>query len=94
MKDLTPLESQLLITLSFLEPMSLEYILIDLSKEFLLAHHDLTTQNLEESLTALVALKKLRKISPKKNEAETQIKWIRIFPKKSLWSKVQRILKL
>lgn len=94
MKELSPLENQLLVTLSFLEPMSLEYIFIDLNKDFLLMNQSLTTKDLELSLKNLVALKIIKKISPKKSVKDGQEKWIRNFPKKSLWSRLQRFLKL
>ena len=88
MKELTPLENQLLITLSFLEPMSLEYILIDLDQKFLLDNKELTTLDLEDGLAKLVKLKKVKKLKSKEE------KWIKLFPKKSLTERIRRFFKL
>ncbi len=88
MKELSPLENQLLITLSFLEPKDLEYIFIDLDQDFLLSNNELTTKDLETALANLVKMKKVKKLKSKEQ------KWIKLFPKKSLSSRIRRFFKL
>jgi hypothetical protein len=93
MKELTPLENQLLITLSFLEPMSLEYIFIDLDKDFLLNNNELTTKDLELALASLVTAKKLKLLKAGKDKSQKEM-WIKLFPKKSIFTRFRRFFKL
>lgn len=72
------LENELLRTLSFYEPMSLEYILLDLDKSFLDTHTGLTTEDLIQALSQLKSSNLVKEIT----SGETK-SWIRIPPKKS-----------
>ena len=47
------LEEELLKTLSFMEPMSEEFIYLDLDQQFLLENPELTIEDLKSALTAL-----------------------------------------
>lgn len=83
------LAQELLRTLSFFEPMTLEYILLDLDKSFLDTYDKLTTKDLLVSLQHLEKKKLIKKI-----KQEEQISWIRIQPRKSLKRRIREILKL
>jgi len=74
------LSNELLKTLSYFEPMSIEYIYLDLSKEFTLLNPEL---NVEDLLKCLTQLEKEKKI--KSFRKEKQKYWQRVYPKKSLW---------
>lgn len=83
------LKEELLKTLSFYEPMSLEYILLDLDKSFLDTFDELTTQDL------LSALEKLKMDSLIKEITNGEEKvWIRMTPKKKLIRRIRDFLKL
>ena len=87
------LEEELLRTLSFYEPMSLEHIFLDLDKSFLDTFDTLTTEDLLNSL-AVLSSKSLIQVTG----AQDQKMWIRVTPKKSLSRRakdlIQRFLKL
>ncbi len=75
----TPLEYELLKTLSFMEKMSLEMIYLDLSSEFLAGHTDLTMEDLNHALEQLRKKKLIVKIKENK-----EIKWIKKYPQKNI----------
>lgn len=65
-------------TLSFMEPMNLEKIFLDLDQGFLEENPQLTTQDLLTSIDELIKAKKV-KIH---NKSGGQNYWIKIFPKR------------
>jgi len=81
------LKDQLLITLSYFEPMSLEYIYIDLDQDFALEHPELSIEDLKKTLNQLVKEKKIKQVSDHKNP-----KWIRIYPQKTIWQRIRSLL--
>ncbi len=83
---LNKLEQELLKTLSFYEPMSMELIYLDLDKDFLLANSELTLDDLDSVLKSLVRLKLVKRYKGDND----QILWQRIFPKKSLLRRFTR----
>lgn len=78
------LEEQLLLTLSYLEAMSLEKIFLDLDKAFLEANPELTYEDLLQALKRLTMLRKIKLI--KQNNEKV---WIRVYPKRSIWSRIR-----
>lgn len=83
-----PLREQLLMTLSFLEPMSIEMIFIDLDKEFTLDNPDITMDQVLKELKALQAEKKLEQF-----KKDGQLFWIKPnISKKSLWRRFQEFI--
>jgi hypothetical protein len=87
MNSADSLKVQLLMTLSYYEPMSQEFIYLDLDQSFLLANPELTVEDLKDALSELEKENKIKKISDKNAS-----KWIRLFPKKSLWQRFRRLL--
>ena len=83
------LKNELLRTLSFYEPMSLEYIFLDLDKSFLDTHTDLTTEDLIQALSQLKSSHLVKEIT----SGETK-SWIRIPPKKSFLRLLREKFKL
>lgn len=85
------LKHELLVTLSFFEPMNMEKLFIDISEEFSLTHNNLQVKHLKEVLTELEEQKLIR--SSIHNE---EMYWIKIYPKRRKnfkWLK-NRILKI
>lgn len=79
------LRDELLKTLSYFEPMSLELIYLDLSKEFTLLNNEVTVEDL---LKELISLEKEKKIHS--TIREKQKFWIRVYPrKKSFWLRLK-----
>jgi hypothetical protein len=79
-----PLSQQLLLTLSFFEPMSIEMIFLDLDKEFTLDNPDITMDKVLKELGALELDKKLKHF-----KKEGQIFWIKPnIRKRSLWRRL------
>jgi len=76
------LENEILKTLSFMEPMSLEHILLDLDKDFSQNHPELTYEDLVNSLIVLKRQKRVKNIKTKDQQL-----WIKIFPKRSWWKR-------
>lgn len=83
------LQNELLRTLSFYEPMTLEHIFLDLDKSFLDVNEDLTTADLTASLAKLE-----KQALIKETQKDEQTAWIRIQPKKSLLRRLRDIVKL
>ena len=83
------LQEELLRTLSFFEPMSLEHIFLDLDKSFLDTYDELTTDDLLFSLKALEKKSRIKEI-----RKDDQRMWVRIHPKKSIYRKCRDFLKL
>lgn len=81
------LEKELLRTLSFYEPMSLEHIFLDLDKSYLDVNENLTTEDLLKSLEKLV-----KKTLIKVVEQDDQKMWIRVAPKESLFKRFKRFI--
>jgi len=77
--SLSLLENELLKTLSFFEPMSLDLIYLDLDRSFVEENPNLTIDDLELSLKSLINQKKVKKIKIDKSNL-----YIRNYPKKSL----------
>ena len=77
------LKDEILRTLSFLEPMSLEYLFLDFDKEFLLSNNQLTYEDLLHSLDRLKKDKKVKIIIKNKQKL-----WIKIFPKKAWYKRL------
>lgn len=78
MPDLKLLELELLKTLSFFEPMSSEFIFIDLDNNFLQQNPEYTLEDLESALSSLLKQKKIKKI-----KSNGHYQWIKLYPKKS-----------
>ena len=77
-----PLREQLLMTLSFLEPMSIEMIFIDLDQEFTLDNPDISMDKVLKELKALEIDKKLKRF-----KKDGQQFWIKPNSRKpSLWN--------
>lgn len=83
------LQEELLRTLSFFEPMSLEHIFLDMDKSFLDTYDELTTDDLLFSLKALEKKSRIKEI-----RKDDQRMWVRIHPKKSIYRKCRDFLKL
>ena len=83
------LEEELLKTLSFMEPMSEEFIYLDLDQQFLLENPELTIEDIKSALTALEKQLKIKRMS-----SENQEKWIKVFPRKSLFQRLKRFIGL
>lgn len=81
------LEDELLRTLSFYEPMSLEHIFLDLDKSYLDVNDTLTTDDLLKSLNQLTS-----KSLIKPSQINDQKMWIRVTPKKSFFRRLKRFL--
>ena len=77
------LEQELLKTLSFIEPMTLEFILLDLDKLYLEHNPTLTTEDLIKTLTQL---QKKRKVRFKKYQGQGF--WIKIYPKRPWYKNI------
>lgn len=82
------LENELLQTLSYFEPMSIEYIYIDISKEFTISHPEITIDDLLQSLNDLEKKKLIRSF-----RNEKQKYWQKVYPKKSLWFRINNFFK-
>lgn len=82
------LQQELLKTLSFLEPMSLEFIFLDFDKDFLTEHPDLTTDDLLQELEYLT---KKKLVSMRKHEGQRF--WIKNYPKKPWYKKIRSIFR-
>ncbi len=73
------LKNEILKTLSFLDPMGLDRIFLDLDPNFVKAYPELTYDDLLKCLNNLTKLKRAKLI-----EIDGHKQWIKIFPKKSL----------
>ncbi|PIK15408.1 hypothetical protein [Halobacteriovorax sp. JY17] len=82
------LEEKVLETLSFFNAMTLEQIYLDFDEDFLLEHKKYTYDDLMECLRNLEDQKKIKSSGVEKSKT-----WIRIYPKKSLLSKLLGFLK-
>ena len=82
------LEEKVLETLSFFNPMTLEQIYLDFDEDYLLENHKYTYDDLMDCLKSLEKDRKIK--SSGKDKSKT---WIRIYPKKSLLSKLLGYLK-
>jgi hypothetical protein len=81
---MTPLEEQLLMTLSHLEAMTLDKIFIDLDKDFVLQNTDISMEDVTKCLDNLVKQKKVKCLD---NQGHKE--WIKVFPKrKALWRRL------
>lgn len=81
---MTPLEEQLLMTLSHFEAMTLDKIFIDLDQKFVEENPEIS---MEDLLNALESLKEQKKVTLKDNKGHKE--WIKNFPKrKSLWGRL------
>lgn len=81
------LEKELLRTLSFYDPMSLEHIFLDLDKSYLDVNEDLTTEDLLKSLDKLTTQNLIKVV-----QHDDQKMWIRVAPKKSIFSRLKRFI--
>lgn len=77
---MTPIEEQLLLTLSHFEQMTLDKIFIDLDKNFVKDNPDLS---MEDVLKSLKNLEKQKKVRCYKKKGHKQ--WIKLFPKRKTW---------
>ena len=82
--DLSILEIELLKTLSFMEPMSLDLILLDLDKTFSESNPQLSYDDLNQALNRLVGIKKIKVLNSQGSNL-----WIRNFPKRTLLQRVK-----
>lgn len=71
-------------TLSFMEPMNLEKIFLDLDQNYLEENPELTTADLLKSIEELIRKKKVKIHS----KSHGQNYWIRIFPKRPWYKKL------
>lgn len=74
------LREEMLKTLSFLEPMSLEMIFLDLDQKFVEAHPQLKTEDLLELLQDLEQKKLVTR-----SKEENQSYWIKNYPRRKKW---------
>lgn len=81
------LENKVLETLSLLEPMSFEQIILDFDDDFLQLYPDFDREMLLKILQSLCKQKKVKQIQ---GEKKADIKWIRQFPKRK--GKLDKIL--
>lgn len=86
MKDISLLQDQLLMTLSYFEPMTMEFIYLDMDQDFLMAHPEFTMDDLQECLKLLAKQKKIKTI-----KTDNTTRWVRIYPRKGL---IKRIIGL
>jgi hypothetical protein len=70
-------------TLSFIEPMNMEMIYLDISSEYLLTNKDDTIEDLQKALAQLIKEKKVKVIIQDKHKY-----WIKIYPKRSLLKRI------
>ncbi len=77
------LEDEVLKTLSFFEPMSLEKIYLDFNEGFLLSRPDFVVEDLGQILANL----KKRKLVKEINESSHK-EWLKIYPKKNWYKKL------
>lgn len=82
------LADEILKTLSFMEPMTLEHIFLDLDKEFLLDHNQLNYQDLLNTLEALRRARKIKVLKVKK-----QSSWIKVFPKRPWYRRLLNLIR-
>ncbi len=80
------LKNEILKTLSFMEPMSLEHILLDLDQAFTLNNPKFCYEDLLNTLEHLRKSKKIKLLV----QAEQQL-WIKIFPKRSFLQKIRNL---
>ncbi len=73
------LKNEILKTLSFLDPMGLDRLFLDLDSKFVKAYPELTYDDLLKCLNILTKSKKAKLI-----EVDGHKQWIKVFPKKSL----------
>lgn len=83
MNSLNELEQQLLSTLSYFEPMTLEFIYLDMDKNFLEQNPNYSIDDLQLALKNLTRQKKIKAI-----QTEGQLTWVKIYPKKSLFKRL------
>lgn len=69
-------ELKVLETLSFLEPMRMEQIVMDFDDDFLSLNQDFAKEDLEVILESLVKRKKVKLIQGKEKQ------WIKVYPRK------------
>ncbi|MBT4792645.1 MAG: hypothetical protein HON90_13815 [Halobacteriovoraceae bacterium] len=74
---------EILKTLSFFEPMSLEFIFLDLDPNFVKENNKITYDDLLNVLTELESQKRIIII-----QDNSQKKWIKLFPKKPWYKKL------
>lgn len=86
MQDHSELKNQLLMTLSFYEPMTMEFIYLDLDQDFLIDNPNLTVEDLKNELVILEKEKKIKKLKDPES-------WIRLHPKKSLFKRLKSLFK-
>ncbi len=87
--DYQDLRDEVLKTLSFFEPMSLEKIFLDFNKEFLLSYPSFCVEDLAAILRDL---KKSKLIKESKEDGQSL--WIRQYPNKGLWHMIKRSLRV
>lgn len=73
--DLTPLKTQLEMTLSYLEPMHLDKIYLELSSDFLKDYPEFKGEHLAQALIEMVNSKEAKCVDFNGHKA-----WIRVFP--------------
>ncbi|MCO4754436.1 MAG: hypothetical protein KC478_08125 [Bacteriovoracaceae bacterium] len=81
------LEDEVLKTLSFFEPMSLEKIYLDFNESFLLSRPDFVVEDLGHILATLKKKKLVKEI-----KASSQKEWVKIYPRKNWYKKFIGIL--
>lgn len=80
------LEEEVLVNLSFLEPMRFEQIILDFDTEFLKLHPEFDREVLMKTLDRLVKQKKVKLIKALDKD-KTDYQWQRIYPRRrSLWN--------
>ncbi|MBC75839.1 MAG: hypothetical protein CME64_07470 [Halobacteriovoraceae bacterium] len=82
------LRDEVLKTLSFFEPMSLEKIYLDFDQEFLVSRPDFVVEDL---VVILKELGKEKLIKQTFNDGQKQ--WVRVYPKQSFWSRIKKLFK-
>ena len=74
------LKHEILLTLSFFEPMTLEKIFLEIDRDYVIANPELKTEDLIKTLKKLERSKKVKKIM--KNQEHT---WTKNYPKRPWW---------
>jgi len=82
------LSDKVLETLSFFNEMTLEQIYLDFEEDYFVENRHLTNEDLTKCLKILVKSKRVKSI--KKGKIQS---WIRIYPKKSLLTRMFEYLK-
>ena len=80
--NLDTFKDEVLKTLSFIDPLGLDQILLDLDRNFAHDNPDITYQDLLDTLQQLQRLKKVKLVLKDKQQL-----WVKVFPKRPWYKK-------